>query len=83
MNKINDNPKSIKEQIADQRKNVAKKELEAKLSRDEITRLLDLQLTCPHEFSDPVKSYEHEGGYCKHCGINEIRASALKKNQSK
>lgn len=27
---------------------------------------------CHHEFSKPVPGYEHEGGHCLHCGINEV-----------
>ena len=27
---------------------------------------------CKHEFSKPIPGYEHEGGHCLHCGINEV-----------
>ena len=27
---------------------------------------------CKHDFSKPVPGYEHEGGTCLHCGINEV-----------
>lgn len=33
---------------------------------------------CEHEFSPPIKGYEHEGGTCLHCGINEVYASTIK-----
>lgn len=37
-----------------------------------------LRSRCQHEFSSPLKNFEHEGGYCKECGINELHAHALK-----
>ncbi len=29
---------------------------------------------CDHVFTPPLKNYEHEGGTCKLCGINEVHA---------
>lgn len=29
---------------------------------------------CMHEFTPLIKGYEHEGGTCIHCGINEVAA---------
>lgn len=42
--------------------------------QDQLLReLRKLQMTeCDHEFSKPLKGYEHEGGTCIHCGINEV-----------
>lgn len=34
--------------------------------------------TCKHVFSEPLKGYEHEGGMCVLCGINELHAFQLK-----
>lgn len=31
--------------------------------------------SCEHEFSEPLKNYEHEGGTCTKCGINEVHAA--------
>lgn len=34
--------------------------------------------TCDHEFTDPYVGFEHEGGICKICGVNELYARTLK-----
>lgn len=38
---------------------------------------------CPHEFSKPLKGYEHEGGNCIHCGIGELYAPTFQALQGK
>lgn len=43
-----------------------------------LKQLQDARVTCVHEFSAPMTGYEHEGGYCVHCGINELHAQTLK-----
>ena len=40
--------------------------------------LLALRQNCDHEFSKPLNGYEHEGGYCTKCGINEVHAVCQK-----
>lgn len=40
--------------------------------------LLALRQNCDHEFSKPLNGYEHEGGYCTKCGINEVHAECQK-----
>lgn len=40
-------------------------------------RLTDLKLqrsVCVHQFAPAAKGYEHEGGSCVVCGINEVYA---------
>lgn len=37
-----------------------------------IAELKAMRLTCQHEFSPPFPGYEHEGGTCLKCGINEV-----------
>ena len=27
---------------------------------------------CSHDFAPALPGYEHEGGYCRKCGINEV-----------
>ena len=39
---------------------------------------LDLRKKCDHTFSAPVRGYEHEGGICVKCGINEVHAACMK-----
>lgn len=54
---------------------------ELKLQLQQTLRSIDSKITelhnerfngCQHEFSKPVPGYEHEGGHCLHCGINEV-----------
>lgn len=40
-------------------------------------RRLAMYNACTHKFTPPMKGYEHEGGQCQHCGINELYASTL------
>lgn len=45
-------------------------------------RSLELKrIDCTHIFSKPVLNYEHEGGTCIKCGINELYAHTLSKNE--
>lgn len=39
-----------------------------------INGLMEQRKTCKHEFTPAIRGYEHEGGSCKHCGINELAA---------
>ena len=41
-------------------------------------RRLAMYNACTHEFTPPMKGYEHKCGTCIHCGTNEAYASALK-----
>ena len=53
---------------------------------EEIATLRDLEnsrVDCAHIFSEPVLNYEHEGGYCTECGINELYAHTLRKLNAK
>lgn len=38
------------------------------------------QCHCEHEFSKPLPAFIHEGGNCKHCGVNEQYAPTARKN---
>lgn len=41
--------------------------------QDEMIAVLkSYRFECKHEFSKPWPGYEHEGGQCVHCGINEV-----------
>lgn len=39
------------------------------------------QAKCQHDFEPPPAAYAHEGGCCRHCGINEIFAHTLHTRQ--
>lgn len=36
------------------------------------------RMKCDHTFSAPIPGYEHEGGTCTQCGINEVHAHSMK-----
>jgi hypothetical protein len=51
-------------------------------SQEHIVRNLEnLRLDCKHEFNPPYVGYEHEGGNCKLCGINELHNYTLQQNR--
>lgn len=37
------------------------------------------QCHCEHEFIKPIAAYAHEGGNCKHCGVNEQYAPTARR----
>jgi len=47
-------------------------------ARHDLSLLIAKRKDCKHEFSPPYKNYEHEGGQCKLCGINELEALSIK-----
>lgn len=36
------------------------------------------RVECEHKFTYALPGYEHEGGYCSKCGINEVHARSNK-----
>ena len=37
-----------------------------------IAELKSYRFECVHDFAPALKGYEHEGGHCTKCGINEV-----------
>ena len=37
-----------------------------------IAELKSYRFECVHDFAPALKGYEHEGGHCRKCGINEV-----------
>ena len=60
-------------------------EIEQRLAdqRHLVNELLALRKECAHDFEPAIPGYEHEGGTCKLCGINELYAHTLKQQQQK
>ncbi len=69
---------SLKDQIEAQQAIVRKCDIALRVARKNLDELKQQQATCAHTFSDPIKGYEHEGGYCTECGVNELYAMTLK-----
>lgn len=43
------------------------------MEQDELlAELRALRFECDHDFAPALPGYEHEGGHCKKCGINEV-----------
>jgi hypothetical protein len=49
-------------------------EKEVRARKDIISKLEGQRAQCHHVFRPAVKGYEHEGGQCIECGINEVYA---------
>lgn len=47
-------------------------------TKAELSQLQHQRHDCDHQFSRPHPGYEHEGGYCTKCGINEVHAESQK-----
>jgi len=69
---------SLLEQIEAQERLV--KLAKDKLSEEQATlsNLTSKRADCNHVFNKAVLNYEHEGGYCTKCGVNELYAYYLK-----
>ena len=64
---------SIKYKLNSLRRDIYGYQNQIEECRDEINELTDLALNvCDHVYSTPIKGYEHEGGTCIKCGLNQI-----------
>jgi uncharacterized protein Yka (UPF0111/DUF47 family) len=70
--------KSLKEQIDEMEYEIRQRKEAIKVYEKAKQKLLDARAHCDHEFQKPIVGYEHEGGYCVKCGINELYAMTLK-----
>ena len=73
---------TINDQINQARK--TRRQIEQRLKEQDelIEYLYELRLQCDHDFNPAQKGYEHEGGYCKKCGIGELQWSTIRSKQS-
>jgi hypothetical protein len=51
-----------------------RRELAKRLAEQDamIAELKSYRFECNHDFASALKGYEHEGGHCIKCGINEV-----------
>ena len=63
---------TLKDLIHEKQQEISKQEKHLTALRDELNSLFTQRLQCKHEFTPPFRNYEHEGGYCKLCGMNEV-----------
>ena len=62
---------TLLDQIKQAEKELKFREDEVKRQKQVVADLMYKRLTCNHTFTKPIIGYEHEGGQCVHCGINE------------
>jgi hypothetical protein len=48
-----------------------------------IMELKSYRFECDHNFAPALKGYEHEGGHCRKCGINEVHWLCNKEHYAK
>ncbi len=63
---------SLKMQIETAEKHYAQTMQRLKEQEEMIDELKSWRFECDHDFLPALKGYEHEGGHCKKCGINEV-----------
>lgn len=69
---------SLIEQITAKRQEISAAESHVSALKNELTALFALQMKCEHDFQPPAAHYAHEGGKCRHCGMNEIHWAMAK-----
>jgi hypothetical protein len=63
---------TLKDQIEHAEKR--RREIAQRLAEQDavIAELKFYRFECEHDFAPALKGYEHEGGHCTKCGINEV-----------
>jgi hypothetical protein len=70
---------SLKDQIDTAQRYLRQMQMRVREQEQLVEELENRRAYCKHQFSRAVKGYEHEGGYCTECGINELYAPTHKK----
>lgn len=68
---------NLKHQIAEQQGHLSRLQQEVYGIQQKLVELRAQQQHCQHVFSKALPGYEHEGGTCEVCGINEVYAAHL------
>lgn len=69
---------TLLEEIKEQEEIVRRLEKQIIDEKSSLLFLMETRRDCHHVFSAPVPGYEHEGGTCTQCGINEVHAACMK-----
>lgn len=69
--------RNLKQHIGDVKSEIFSREAALDVYRKHLKELEDSRVDCKHEFTKALPNYEHEGGECIHCGINELFAPTL------
>ena len=70
---------NLKDLIDTAKKSVYQTEQRLLVEKATLEKLESYRWECEHEFSPALKGYEHEGGHCTKCGINEVYWDCNKK----
>lgn len=70
--------KNLKQHIEEVKNEIFSRKAALAVYEKHLRELEDSRVNCIHEFTKPIPKYEHEGGECIHCGINELFAQTLK-----
>ena len=73
---------NLKQLIEHERQVLSNLDRSYRRQREVVAALEESRVNCPHEFDEPIPDYEHEGGACKLCGINELYAQTLEKQRT-
>jgi len=68
---------TLLEQITEYRQEITARRNAIDVYELALRKLEDSRVDCKHQFSKSIVGYEHEGGTCLLCGINEIHAYTL------
>lgn len=69
---------TLKQQIEEARYEIRAREAAIKTWQLKLMALEMERADCDHEFDPAPKGYEHEGGTCWRCGINQVYAECQK-----
>ncbi len=72
---------TLKQQIHAAWQDVTDAESTLSQARARYRELLNQQADCVHDFAAPLRGWEHEGGVCKLCGVNELYAITLQQRK--
>lgn len=72
---------TLKEQIDEMHRELRAKREAVWAYENEIYKLMESRIDCPHEWLPSTPNYEHEGRQCNLCGINDIYFETLKRSR--
>lgn len=60
---------SYEDTIIAARNKMQSMEVQLRIAKFELSQIL---VKCPHEWKKAPKGYEHEGNFCKFCGVSDL-----------
>lgn len=69
---MNTTQMTLKEEINALQFEISMDEKALAQKRERLEQKLKSRFNCAHSFTKPLPGFEHEGGQCEYCGINEV-----------